>query len=306
MLVATLANAACEPTVTQSATRPLLRFGASFAPLSEPLVGEFQKAFPNFDFKVERATDSKGVVAGIEGGTLDFGIALADIAYSAYWMSMHPGKTPKEEIRGVALLPPLSQYLIARRGSGIQQISDLHHRNIALGPKGTSSWLLGQLLLKSFDIEVNSVHETFTRADAAAGLKNGSIDAALFPGYVYPDEETYAAIREGAYLVPIEGAGVERMRTENPFIRIANIPRNIYPGQNRVVPTVGIEMVVICRRQLDEATVYEVTKQLFIAFPRVSGVEAMLRYFNLDEAPATPIPLHPGATRYFRERELSR
>ena len=27
---------------------------------------------------------------------------------------------------------------------------------------------------------------------------------------------------------------------------------------------------------------------------------------NLERAPATPIPLHPGAARYYRQRELSR
>jgi TRAP-type uncharacterized transport system substrate-binding protein len=27
---------------------------------------------------------------------------------------------------------------------------------------------------------------------------------------------------------------------------------------------------------------------------------------NLERAPATPVPLHPGAARYYRQRELSR
>ena len=65
-------------------------------------------------------------------------------------------------------------------------------------------------------------------------------------------------------------------------------------------------MVVVCREDLDESLVYALTAQLFEAFPRLSGVEANLRFLNLDEAPATPIPLHAGAARYFRERELSR
>ena len=84
------------------------------------------------------------------------------------------------------------------------------------------------------------------------------------------------------------------------------IPRDIYPGQNAVIPTVGIDMVVLCRRDLDESIVYELTTQLFNAYPQLSGVEASLRFLNINEAPATPIPLHAGAARYFREREVTR
>ena len=74
----------------------------------------------------------------------------------------------------------------------------------------------------------------------------------------------------------------------------------------KIVPTVGIDMMIVCRRDMDEALVYRLTRELFEVFPRLARVEATMRFLNLEEAPATPIPLHPGAARYFRERELSR
>jgi TRAP transporter TAXI family solute receptor len=196
--------------------------------------------------------------------------------------------------------------VIVRAHSGIHTVSDLNGRNIALGPKNSSTSNLGLWVLDAFGVTPKSLHNLTSRADAAAGLKNGEFDAAFFPGYIYPDEVVYSAIKEGAYLIPIEGAPLEQLRWTNPFVRLATIPRNIYPGQDQIIPTVGIDMVVLCRRDLDESIVYDVTTQLFNAYPRLSGVEASLRFLNIDEAPATPIPLHPGAARYFRERELSR
>jgi TRAP-type uncharacterized transport system substrate-binding protein len=65
-------------------------------------------------------------------------------------------------------------------------------------------------------------------------------------------------------------------------------------------------MLIVCRRDLDEQVVNDLTEQLFAVFPRLARIEATLRFLNLEEAPATPIPLHPGAARYYRERELSR
>jgi TRAP transporter TAXI family solute receptor len=115
-----------------------------------------------------------------------------------------------------------------------------------------------------------------------------------------------SAIQDGAYFIPISGPAVDRLRESNPFVRLTTIPRNVIRGQTSIIPTIGVDMVVVCGIDVDESLVYELTKRLFIAFPRLSGVEASLRFLNFEEAAATPIPLHPGAARYFRERELSR
>jgi TRAP transporter TAXI family solute receptor len=137
-------------------------------------------------------------------------------------------------------------------------------------------------------------------------MKNGSVDAMVLPGLVDPDQMTLAVIRDGAYLLPIEGPPIDDLRRDAPFVRTILIPRGIYPGQDRIVATVGIDLVIVCSADLDEALVYQLTQQLFNVFPRISRSEATLRFLNVEEAPATPIPLHPGAARYFRERELSR
>ena len=58
-------------------------------------------------------------------------------------------------------------------------------------------------------------------------------------------------------------------------------------------------------RDLDERLVYSLTKQLFVAL-EVLSQRGALRSMDIDQAPATPIPLHEGAARYYRERELTR
>ena len=197
-------------------------------------------------------------------------------------------------------------YLLVRAGSNVRSVSDLKGRVVATGPRNTSSWTLGTLVLKAFKVESVTIKPLNSREAAAQGLKDGSLDAIVLPGYVYPDEVTLAVIRDGAYLLPIEGPPVEQLRRESPFVRVVMIPRDIYPGQDKIIPTVGIDMLIVCRRSLDDQLSYRLTEQLFTVFPRLARVEATMRFLNLDEAPATPIPLHPGAARYYRERELSR
>jgi TRAP-type uncharacterized transport system substrate-binding protein len=48
--------------------------------------------------------------------------------------------------------------------------------------------------------------------------------------------------------------------------------------------------------------VYALTSGLFEMLPSLP----LLRTMDLEQAPAVPIPLHDGAARFYRERELSR
>ena len=284
--------------------KAVLRVATAFAPLSTRLTEEYRRTMPDLDIQEQRSLSSTDVLRMIQNDTLDFGVALADDAYRAHFGQS--GDAASSEVRGISLLQPLPMYLLVRAGSNVRSVSDLKGRVVATGPRNTSSWTLGTLVLKAFKVESVTIKPVNSREAAALGLKDGSLDAIVLPGYVYPDEKTEEVIRDGAYLLPIDGPPVEQLRRESPFVRVVMIPRDIYPGQDKIIPTVGIDMLIVCRRSLDDQLAYRLTEQLFTVFPRLARVEATLRFLNLDEAPATPIPLHPGAARYFRERELSR
>jgi TRAP-type uncharacterized transport system substrate-binding protein len=48
------------------------------------------------------------------------------------------------------------------------------------------------------------------------------------------------------------------------------------------------------------------TKRFFDVLPSLPSSPDVLGFIDLDQAPATPIPLHEGAARYYREREILR
>jgi TRAP transporter TAXI family solute receptor len=123
----------------------------------------------------------------------------------------------------------------------------------------------------------------------------------------YPAEAVRAVTRDGiGKVIPIEGPSVERLRTDSRFVQLALIPANTYTGQTESVRTVGVQNLFVCRRDLDEQVAYELTKQFFAALPRLSALVSSLRLLNVNQASATLIPLHDGAARYYRERELFR
>ena len=278
-----------------------LRVTTAFGPFSLPLIEEYRRVLPQLEMIAVDAADSNAVVHALERDDADFGLAYADAVFGAY--ATAAGRRSASVIRGVSVLEPLPLYILVRNDAGIENVSDL--RGHRLGALSTASLSLGQLLLRELGIDPSVVIRQ-PREELLAGLAHSTLDAVLISGWVRSTEMDYPSVAQKVHVLPVEGPTMERLRAEYPFIRRVTVPRVLYEGQKHAVNTVAMDVLVVCRDDLSESVVYEATRHLFLAYPRLSSVEATLRFLDLDEAAATPIPLHPGAARYFRERELSR
>jgi TRAP-type uncharacterized transport system substrate-binding protein len=77
-------------------------------------------------------------------------------------------------------------------------------------------------------------------------------------------------MQRGARLLPLEGPEIERLQAKYPFLRRATIPANAYADQPRPIHTIGVDTVFICRRDLDVAVVYELTRRLSAVLPALT------------------------------------
>ena len=194
---------------------------------------------------------------------------------------------------------------VVRTGAAIRTVHDLRGQSVAVGPPGSGTPLTVALVLRAFGVaerDVRTVAAPFR--EGADLLRAGQVDA-MFLNATYPVDNVTDAIGAGARLVSIEGSPVVALRREYPFFRLARIPAETYSDQPESIHTIGTDALLVCRDDVDEATVYELTRQLFETLLALPAAQS-LRLMNLDSAPATPIPLHAGAARYFRERELIR
>jgi uncharacterized protein len=105
-------------------------------------------------------------------------------------------------------------------------------------------------------------------------------------------------------LIGIKPEVTNLLRSKYPFLQRVLIPATQLMGQSSDVESVGAEWLLVCRSQLSEELVYELTKAFFAHLPDLASKHAMAAQIDPDQAPATPIPLHPGAARYYREREI--
>lgn len=303
---------ACAPHPA-SAPRPhaVVRFttgppGGGFYPLGEGLARAYARSLADATIEVRPSEGAVANVEAIQRGDADLGFAFADVAYIAFGGLLKGASGPYDRVRGVAVLQLTPVHLVVRAQSSIARISDLRGRRVGVGPPGSGTALTAGLVLEAFGIGPAAVHMELLPFNAAAvRLVNGTLDA-MFDAAIYPTESVQVATRAGAQLMSVAGPPIERLRHEYPFFRVAVIPRGAYPGVVRAVHTIGIDSLLVCRRDLEEALVYDLTRRFFEALPSLSSSQDALRFMDLDQAPATPIPLHEGAARYYRERELTR
>jgi TRAP transporter TAXI family solute receptor len=309
-MLVVLAMAACD-TPPVAPPQRLVRLttgtpGAGFHPLGAALVRQYLTVLPGVAMEVQESAGSVTNVRALQQGSADLGFAFADVAYVAYIGQLEETSTPFDRLRGIAVLQLTPLHVIVRAGAPIEDLTDLRGRRVGVGPAGSGTALTSSLVLSAFSVGAGDfTSERLAFNDAAAQLVEGRLDAA-FVNAGYPAAAVEIAARAGGRLLPVRGPAIERLRAAYPFLRLSVIPGGTYPGHPNSIETVGVDTILLCRADLDETLVYDLTRGFFDILPVLSSERESLRLMDVEQAPATPIPLHAGAARYYRERELFR
>lgn len=306
LAAAVVCDLACGGTPAP-APRVAVRFttgtpGAGFHPLGQALANAYAAALPLVDMRVQESAGSVANVEALQSGSADIGLAYSDVAYMAYAGQLGDRGQVFTDIRGIAVLELAPVHVVVRSGLAVTRPSELRGRRVAVGPTGSGSALTARLVLKAFGIEAGDVRiEALKYNEAASRLAAGTLDA-LFVTGSEPVESVRESTRAGARILPLAGPAIDRLRHDYPFFRPTVIRGGTYANHPASVQTIGVDNLLVCRRGLDEALVHELTRQFFASLPTL----AVRSLVDLDQAPATPIPLHDGAARYYREGELAR
>ncbi len=296
-LVLGLAAVSCTKSAGNPTPQPVtLRISATTADDFESTAA----VLPDIRFQV--ATQGGSSITSLQDlrhGTIDFSMPMADVAYLAYSGQLEEMPGRFDQLRGMAVLALNPLHLIAGGHTSVQTIADLRGLKISLGPPGSAMAPIAEQLLRTNGIGLNDVQsERLPNSEFADKLARRQIDAA-FVTFVPPNASVTSIAKRGARFVEIAGPAVEELRTRYPYLKRTVIPRSTYPNQHEPVHTIGVDAVMVCRADLDEQVVYKLLDAFFATRPAT-------RPPDLDRAPATPIPLHAGAARYYRQRELSR
>jgi len=305
-LVATLACGAPPAAPMPPAVRFITGVPAgSFRTISELLRDEFQRLHPELALELLPGSGAVGNVEAVEDDRADLGLAFSDVLYLAANGQLAGRANAFEHLAGVAVLQLTPFHIVVSQHDGASNIAELRERIGMAGNVSTGSALAAHLVVDSLAPEVSSSQISYPQPGAApAMLKDGTLHAYLQLGSA-PTERVQVALDQGSRLLPLTTPQVQQLIAAYPFFKPAVVPAKQYHGLGRSIQTVGVDSVLFCRKELPESVIHDIVKGLFDA-----RAALIARYgpdfLDVDGAPATSIPLHPGAARYYRERELAR
>ncbi len=291
----TIAGCDASPATNRGTPRPIVRMSAAETSVLSTFLN-----LPQFSVQLTDIGDSEKRLIALQEGSIDLTVAAADVTYLAF-NGMLPGRSqPMDKLRGIALLHSAAAvHLLA--GPAANPGRGFRGMRVVLGNPVGANAALGERLMNSMGIARSEIRGEFLLRDLAVEkLLKGEVDAAILIGRP-PQEPVVRALEGGARLLDVDGPEIDRLRLYYPLLRRMLIPRGTYPGQDAPVHTIGVDLLLVCRADLDSKLVYELTRAYFEQSP-----ENVRNETDPQRAPAVVIPLHPGAARYYREREVSR
>jgi TRAP transporter TAXI family solute receptor len=274
--------------------------GRLTSPLSEALMKVLPEHFP-VRVEVEKTATTKDYLRLLVQGQAELAIVQTDLSYVAYMQGLPDLPGPQQRLRGIAVLYRSPMHLIARRASGIQGLADVRGKRVFLGSDGNTTEFTTKMILEGVGVSVDE--KRMPEGSVVNALAKGELDAAFVRGNDPSPAVQRVISAPGVFLVPVRKREIEQIRAHHPFLRSTSIPAGMY-GNNAEIETVGTDMLLACRDDLPEELVYWITRTLIESLPDLAESYNLLRQIDLQQLSASPIPLHPGAARFYREREL--
>ncbi len=258
--------------------------------------------------KATAVTSGASVTNARKIGNKEAELALLqnDIAYYAYnGIEMFKDK-PVKNMMGIATLYPEVIQIVTLKESGIKTIYDLKGKKVAVGAPGSGTAVDALQILNAAGIdETNTKIEYRDFKEVADGLKDRTIDAGfIVAGIPTAAVSDVAAVRD-VMIVEVPDEIYKKLTEKYKFYTQYTIPAGTYKGLDKDVKTVAVLAMLVTRDDIPEDVIYEVTKAIFEHRDELVAAHKRAQDITLETAlEGMPIPLHPGAEKYYKEKGL--
>jgi len=279
--------------------------GGVYYPMGGGMANILSKYIPYAEATAEVTTASVDNCLLVGQGKADMAFIMADVGWDAY---QGKGKfKEKIPLRTVAVLYPNNMHVVTIEGKGIEKVADLRGKRVSTGAPGSGTEVKALRVLEAYGLTPD---KDFTRdklgvAESAGALKDRKIDAFFWDGGLPTAAVTDLGATPGIKIKIIShGDAVPKMREKyGPLYVKGIIPAKTYPGQDVDVEMAVVWNILICNEKMKGDVAYDIVKTVFEHKPELVASHRDARYLSLEpQVGGSPIPLHPGAVRYFTEK----
>lgn len=239
----------------------------------------------------------------INASELDLGIAMNNVAANA-----HDGigafSAPVTNVAAIGVVYNEVYQIVANANTGAKNVADLKGLKIAVGPAGSGTVGLSEKVFTAAGLDINKdiQPQSDSFGDAATKMQDGHIDAACNVLAVPASSIIEMTTSMKLSYINISDEILTEIQKEAPYFTRKVIPAGTYPDQTEDCNTITCKAVLYCRADLDEETVYQITKAFYESGDEIASAHATGKEVQLEGCLAgVTTPIHPGAAKYFKE-----
>lgn len=216
---------------------------------------------------------------------------------------------PQKSLRSVTMLwQNVEHFVIDKDYAKTGTISDLmgmKGESMGLGSKNSGTLGSNTTLLANMGLNAESDFNLFYGGygPSATALQDGKVAGISTPAGVPVGALTNLfAQRSDIQLLGFTPEQIKKADGGNDLWTPYLIKANTYPGQTKDITTIAQPNFLAVRSDVDEEAVYLITKTVYENLPFLNAIHAATKAMAIEKALAgLPMPLHPGAARYYKE-----
>jgi TRAP transporter TAXI family solute receptor len=283
--------------------------GGVYYPLGGGLAALISKHIPGVEATAEVTTASVDNMKLLHAKRVALAFTLPDTAFDAAQGQLK-GFKEKIAVRTLAAIYSNYMQIVALDGSGIKSIPDLKGKRVSTGAPGSGTEVKGLRVLEAYGLTPKDLRsqERLGVGESAGALKDRKIDAFIWDGGLPTAAILDLAATPGIkiHLVPHGDAVAKMVAKYGPLYFVGNIPRTTYTGMTGDVPVAAATNLLAAHERMEEPLAYQITKLLHEHTADLVAVHQAAKEISLKNAvTGSPIPFHPGALRYYKEKGVT-
>ena len=239
----------------------------------------------------------------LQQGRGEIAFTLGDTLADAWNGNAEVGfKQKLDKLRTVAAIYPNYIQIAALKDANIHTLADLKGKRLSVGAPKSGTELNARAILKGAGMTYKDLGQVqyLPFNESVELMKNRQLDATLISAGLGVSALRDLCASVECTIVEIPKSVVEKIGT--PY-QSAVIPAGTYKGQDKDVQAAAVQNYLVTRAGLSEQEVYDMTKSMFDNLPALQAAHAAAKQIKLqDAAKNQPVPLHPGAAKFYKEK----
>jgi TRAP transporter TAXI family solute receptor len=276
-----------------------------YYPLGVAIGKIYSDKIPNVKTQVQATKASVENLILLQNGKGEIAFALGDSLKAAWEGDEEAGfKTKLNKLRTIGAIYPNYVQIVATADSGIKTLADLKGKSLSVGAPKSGTELNSRAILGAAGLSYKDIGklEYLPFAESVDLMKNRQLNATLQSAGLGVASLKDLSTSTDITVVSVPKGVVDKMGP--PFVSVL-IPANTYVGQDKDVPTAAVINYLVTSSAVSDDLAYQMTKLIFESLPELANSHVAGREIKLESAAmGSPVPLHPGAIRYYKEKGL--